>query len=289
MPDVAFSTRDVVLAHGTVRVAQARGGAAGGDPVPTVLVHGLSSSHACWTRVLPHWSARGGRVLAPDLPGFGGSDPVGEGYDVELVADTLAAALDEVGAERFDLVGHSLGGLLSTVLADRHPERVRRLALVASAGVDPMWPSHPAQVAAMGGVADRLMRARRRYGPGLAARPRARVLMFASVVADPEALSPADARLLIACSQGARRTSEALAAVLATDLRPRLERLPMPVGAAWGTEDRLIAATALDELHRVRPGSQVRLVPETAHLPMVERPAAFAAALDDLLTTLGQS
>lgn len=279
-----FRLEDVALPHGTLRVARA-----GEDQgTPLVLVHGLSSSHVCWTRLVPERGHRPGPILAPDLPGFGGSDPVGEGYDVAVVADALAAGLAELGFDRFDLAGHSLGGLISTVLADRHPERVGRLVLVAAAGVDPTAPALPARLEVVGNMADRLMRLRRRLGPGLAARPRARVLMFASVVHDPEALSPDDARLLIACSLGARRTAEALSAAIATDLRPLLKRVEAPVGAVWGNCDRLIHPAALDELHRVRPGCPVILVEHAAHLPMVERPAAFAQALTGVMDRLPQ-
>ena len=279
---MSFRLDDVALPAGTLRVGRA--GSGGGTPV--VLVHGLSSSHECWARLLPEWDGRPGPVLAPDLPGFGGSDPVGDGYDVARVADALVDGLDALGVARFDLVGHSLGGLVSTVLADRHPDRVGRLVLVAAAGIDPY---RGARLSVVGDMADRLMRLRRRLGPGLAGRRRARVLMFASVIDDPEGLSPADAQLLIRCSHGARRTGEALSAALAADLRPLLKRLEAPVGAVWGERDRLIDVAALDELHRVRPGCPVRFVERAAHLPMVERPAAFAEALDGVLGRLPQS
>ena len=277
-----FSFHDVDLGHGVLRIADA--GPDDGDErrAPLVLVHGLSSSHACWSRAVPHLES-GRRVLAPDLPGFGGSDPVGEGFDAAEVAGALSAALRELGADHVDLVGHSLGGLVATVLADRHPEQVRRLVLAAAAGVDPY---KGARLRVVGDVADRFMRLRRRYGPGLVARPRGRALMFAGVVADPVALAPSDAELLVRCSHGATRTGPALQEALATDLRPRLARLTAPVGAVWGEQDRLIPAVALAELEMVRPGAPVRTVADAAHVPMVERPEAFARALDGLLEAL---
>jgi pimeloyl-ACP methyl ester carboxylesterase len=291
-----FTVRDLALEHGGLRVAWVRSsdGGDGAAPVgprpdvPLLLVHGLSSSHGCWTRTAPTLRARrpDRRVLAVDLPGFGGSAAVGEGYRAEAVADALVAGLDALDVERVDLVGHSLGGLVATVLADRRPDRVRRLVLAAAAGVDPY---RGARLAAVGEVADRFMRLRRRYGPGLVARPRARTLMFGTVVADAAALAPADAALMVACSQGATRTAAALDEAMSTDLRPRLARLAAPLGAVWGAQDRLLPAAALAALETARPGAPVRTVDRAGHVPMIERPEAFADALDGVLDLLERS
>ncbi|MDT0321846.1 alpha/beta fold hydrolase [Streptomyces millisiae] len=79
-----------------------------------VLIHGLSGSSATWWRVAPWLAARGYRVLAPDLAGHGGA-PRGP-YSRERWADDLLAALPA----RPDLaIGHSLGGVLLAMIADR--------------------------------------------------------------------------------------------------------------------------------------------------------------------------
>ncbi|RKN44797.1 alpha/beta fold hydrolase [Streptomyces hoynatensis] len=86
----------------------------GQGPRTAVLVHGLSGSSETWWRVGPWLAARGYRVLAPDLAGHGAS-PRGP-YSRESWADDLLAALPP----RPDLaVGHSLGGVLLAMIADR--------------------------------------------------------------------------------------------------------------------------------------------------------------------------
>ena len=98
-----------------------------GDAV--VLVHGWASSSFSWRRNLPHLSRRF-RVIALDLPGFGLSQRLPGGLDLEPVRDVLLGLLDRIGVEVFNLVGHSMGGAISAYVAAKAPERVRRLVLV---------------------------------------------------------------------------------------------------------------------------------------------------------------
>ncbi len=104
-----------------------------------LLVHGLPSRALLWREVVPVL-ARRARVLAPDLPGFGRSDPSGdEPLDLPAHAARLLRLLDALGIERATVVGHDVGGGIAQVLATRHPERVERLGLVNSVAYD-NWP-----------------------------------------------------------------------------------------------------------------------------------------------------
>ncbi|MFP5318866.1 MAG: alpha/beta fold hydrolase [Acidimicrobiia bacterium] len=89
-----------------------------------LLLHGLGGSQRYWGGdydVL----ARGGRLVVPDLLGFGSSPKPGSGYAPADHADALAATLDWVGVEEPVVVGaHSLGCLIALALAERHPHRV---------------------------------------------------------------------------------------------------------------------------------------------------------------------
>lgn len=69
-------------------------------------------------------------VLAPDLPGHGDSDPLGDALDRVELADTVPPLLEEFGVERAALVGASLGGIASLTLAARRPELVGAIALI---------------------------------------------------------------------------------------------------------------------------------------------------------------
>ena len=99
-----------------------------GDGVPVLLLHGVPETSSCWRDVAPRL-ARGRRVIAPDLPGLGGSGYTGP-FDVPSLVAQLAAFVDaEVGGP-VDLVGHDWGGSLALGLAGARPDLVRRLVVV---------------------------------------------------------------------------------------------------------------------------------------------------------------
>src|SRR4051812_42234435 len=164
---------------------------------PLVLLHGVASSRLIWRRVSEPLAARR-RVIAVDLPGFGDSAPAGPGFELDAVSDRLADGLADT-ARPFDLVGHSLGGAVAVALAARHTEAVRRLVLVAPAG---LAPRAVGLAAALGAAAELATEARRALGYQWVEHPAARWAMFAATVADPGALRPDDARLLLEASEG---------------------------------------------------------------------------------------
>ncbi len=106
---------------------------------PVLFIHGSGpgvSAWANWRLVLPVL-ARGRRVVAPDMAGFGFTErKPGTAYAMDLWVSQAIGFLDALGIERTDLVGNSFGGAVSLALAIRHPERVRRLVLMGSVGVE---------------------------------------------------------------------------------------------------------------------------------------------------------
>jgi pimeloyl-ACP methyl ester carboxylesterase len=115
----------VRTAIGRVSVAEA----GRGDPV--ILIHGLGATKASFLPTLGAL-APSHRAIAVDLPGFGDSvKPIGAAYDAAFFAGALTALLDALELERADLVGNSMGGRVAIEAGLRHPDRVRRLALLA--------------------------------------------------------------------------------------------------------------------------------------------------------------
>jgi pimeloyl-ACP methyl ester carboxylesterase len=100
-----------------------------GDGTPVLLLHGVPQTSSVWRDVAPVLAKGGRRVLAPDLPGLGGSAYAGP-YDVPSVVTQVVALLDEeLPGQRVDVVGHDWGGSVALGLTGAHPDRVRRLCV----------------------------------------------------------------------------------------------------------------------------------------------------------------
>jgi pimeloyl-ACP methyl ester carboxylesterase len=109
---------------------------------------------------------------------------------------------------------------------------------------------------------------------------------MAGGVADGAALEPAVVRELVAASRGARRIGPALSAVASVDLRGVLAGLPLPVGALWGRDDRVIPPGGLQTVRRLRPDAVCEIVDGAGHISMVERPGAFAKTLQRVVVAI---
>ncbi|GAA1391044.1 alpha/beta fold hydrolase [Catellatospora chokoriensis] len=108
----------------------------GAEPT-RVYVHGLGASSPVYYAAVTHHPALAGRrSLLIDLLGFGISDrPADFGHTLPEHADALAAALDAAGVRDAEVIGHSMGGAVAILLADRRPDLVARL-VVAEAPLD---------------------------------------------------------------------------------------------------------------------------------------------------------
>lgn len=100
-----------------------------GDGDVVVLLHGWPETWYCWRRVMPLLSDCH-RVIAPDLRGLGDTEDPHEGYDKRSIARDVRRLLDELGVERYHLVGHDWGGVVAWSLAANWPAGIRSLSIV---------------------------------------------------------------------------------------------------------------------------------------------------------------
>jgi 3-oxoadipate enol-lactonase len=235
------------------------GGPAGAPLV--VLGPSLGTSAVLWSTVLPQLTRRF-RVAAFDLPGHGASPPATDSFSVGEIADAVATAV----GEPFHYAGVSLGGCVGLELAVRHPGLVRSATIIASGakiGTAEGWAERAGQVREQSTSSLIIGSAQRWFAPG-------------SIERNPEitgrllhALGDADAESYALCC-------EALAAF---DLRERLGEIVVPVLAVWGGHDGVTPeASAREIADGVRDG-RARGIPDAAHLPPADDPAATAAAI----------
>jgi pimeloyl-ACP methyl ester carboxylesterase len=101
----------------------------GGSGPPLVLLHGWPVTAYAWRHVGPEL-AREFTVIAPDMPGFGDSEPSLKDYRKRTVAGVIYGLVRQLGFERIALAGHDMGGPVAVAYAAAHPEEVGKLALI---------------------------------------------------------------------------------------------------------------------------------------------------------------
>src|SRR3954468_15192863 len=102
-----------------------------GEP-EVVFVHGLAGSWQNWLENMPHFAAAGHRVIAFDLPGFGGSEAPHDKISIPGYGRLVDTLLDRLGVGPAVLIGNSMGGFIAAEVAIQYPARVRRLVLVSA-------------------------------------------------------------------------------------------------------------------------------------------------------------
>lgn len=266
------------------RVAVAESGPVAGPPV--LLIHGTAGWSGFWREVAAHLAQRGWRVIAVDVPPFGYSDRdpaarYGRPEQAQRLAEVLRAT---TGNRPTAVVAHSFGAGAGVELALRDPQAVKRLVLV-----DPAL-----------GVPDAAPAGAGLFGVRALAAP-----VTSATITNPWALTPL-LRTMLARKDSADRWYDTLRApmrrsdttggyaawlpaLFASDdgalsrTSAGLRALTMPVALIWGEADTVTPIAQGEALAKlVRPIAFLRL-PGVGHIPHIEDPAAFTAALDQAL------
>lgn len=248
-----------------------------GDPV--VLIHGFPTCGHLWTDVVPELPA-GHRVIVLDLLGFGRSDPPGQHpVSVRAHADRVVGLLDLLGVNHAAVVGHDVGGAIALTMAARHPLRVSRLGLVASAAFD-AWPAREVKLARA------MLPLTRHLPPAWILSVLRADLQRGYVDADRAQRSIARYVRPFAGAAGRDILFRHLVELDAADtevLTPRLRELVQPTAIVWGRHDPFLPVATGRRLHEAIPGSTLEIVEEGCHFLPEDAPRAVAAAIAGLL------
>jgi 3-oxoadipate enol-lactonase len=206
------------------------------------------------------------RVVRYDLRGHGGSEVVpGACTMADLTGDVLAL-LDSLGVERFSYAGVSIGGAIGLQLALTVPDRLERLAVLASAArfADPESYAVRAQTVRAEGTEFLV--------------PSRTGLWFTAEFAER---NPDEAERLLAMlrSTPAEGYAACCDAIAEFDVRSRTGEISAPTLAIAGSEDPATTGELMRELAEAIPGAQFVVVPGAGHLPNATHPDLVNAAL----------
>src|SRR5436305_6075649 len=256
------------FAGGTVNASQS------GQGPPLVLLHSLLSDRASFDAIVPELS-KSFRVLVPELPGFGRSEAVSGG--LADVADRMADALrDAAGGEDAIVLGNGYGGFVALQMAIRHPNIAAKLILAdcgaafSEAGRE-AFRNMAAAEKAKGLSAITEVAMRRLFAPEFQA-------------ANPDLMRDRREAFLRTDPDVFRAACDALAEL---DLRPKLTQVKVPVLVVVGEHDEATPPPMSHELAAGLPQASLKIIAGCAHVPQLQAPAAFLAAIGDFLAPAG--
>jgi pimeloyl-ACP methyl ester carboxylesterase len=250
-----------------------------GEGDPLVLVHGLGGAASNWLALAP-LLLPGRRLLAPELPGHGGSSPLPAAPSLNAYADRLGLLLEhETGPA--PLVGHSLGGAIVLRLAIRRPELANAVVLAGAAGI-----SSGNRRARYALTMTSLLKPGKRIAPHrrlVSRSARLRSLVFGRWgVSDPPAFPAEVAESFLSGPARHTDTVSAAKALIGDDPRADHDRVRCPTLLLWGARDNQLPVGDAFEYAR-RLGAPVLVIADCGHLLIGERPDACADAIESFL------
>jgi 3-oxoadipate enol-lactonase len=245
-------------------------------PLPVVFLHGVGGAARAWAPQLQSFADAGFAPVALDLPGYGARPPLAEMTFDALAAD-VETAIAERGLQRPALVGHSLGGMVAQTLLRRGPNGYAAAVLCCTS---PAF-GNPSGDFQKQFVADRL--APLESGKRMAD-------LAADIIGDIVGPAPdvAGRELAVSCMGAvpAETYRAAVQCLVGFDERANLASIRVPVLCLSGEHDRNAPPPMMERMAGRIPGARYVCLPGVGHLPNLEAPAAFDAAVVEFLRSV---
>ena len=248
-----------------------------GDPsaIPLIFLHGIGGAARAWRQQLANFGDRF-RAIAWDMPGYGGSAPLAS-VSIAALADALQRFIEQLGAARPVLVGHSIGGMIVQKWLAQSPKSARAVVLAqtspAFGKADGDWQT--SFIAARLGPLDR----------GETMRSLAPSLVKELVGDDPDPKGMEVARECMASVPEASYRAMMLA-LIGFDQRSTLKDISVPTLLLSGSKDNNAPAPMMAKTATYIPSSEYIELAGVGHLANLERPDAFDAALGPFLNSV---
>ena len=251
--------KSLTLASGD-KMVYAENGNVTGEPL--LLIHGFGGNKDNFTRIARQ--LEGYHLIIPDLLGFGASSkPMSTDYRSEAQATRLHELLQAKGlAANIHVGGNSMGGAISVAYAAKYPKEVKSLWLVDSAG---FWSA---------GIHEALAGATLENNPLLINSNEDFYKMYDFVMYKPPYL-PKSVKAVFAQERIANKELHAkiLEQIVTDNVEERakiIAQYKIPTLVVWGEKDQIIKPETVKLIKEIIPQSEVIMMPEVGHVPMVE-------------------
>ncbi|MFG2530448.1 alpha/beta fold hydrolase [Streptomyces sp. NPDC048516] len=248
-----------------------------GSGEPLMLVHGHPFNRSMWRPQTEYFSRAGRRVIAPDLRGYGDSTVLPGATPLATFARDLVDLLDHLGIERCVLGGLSMGGQIVMECYRLFPERISALLLADTFAAA----ETPDGKSARYDMAERLLR---EGMDSYAHEVLAKMVSPDTIAARPDVAAHVLGMMTATPPEGAAAALRGRAE--RPDYTELLSRITVPALVMVGTEDTYTPVSDARDLHERIPDSRLTIIEQAAHMPNLEQPRTFNAALHEFLNSL---
>lgn len=247
--------------------------------IPILYVHGYSGC-AFEAVLISDEIGPEHRILALDLPGSGLSDKPDIEYTVDYFVEAVRKFAKGLGVDRFNLVGHSMGGHISSMLAVRHPELIKRLVLISPYGLEGEAGAVFTALSNSGVLVDMTFNLHTKTILNLALKH--------NIFYDSDKVPQDFVDYLAIATFHTDNGVGALASVTrhtvghdpTDDL---LAEIDIPTRIIWGENDRLLPFRYAERFLSLIPGSDLVPIANCGHMPQTEQQDATATAIVEFL------
>jgi pimeloyl-ACP methyl ester carboxylesterase len=235
-----------------------------------VLLHGLGGQAENWLFVIPALSAKY-HVIALDQVGFGKSDKPFIKYRIGTFVDFLDKFLTELKIEKTTLIGNSLGGWIGGLYSIKYPNRVEKLVLADAAGLTPKVIDYTKIYQLQSSTRDEV-------------KANLKLIFANQAYAENDAVIDDFLKLRVLANDGYTINSVTESIKRNEDfLDNRLGEIKQKTLIIWGKQDGLIPVEDGERFKKGIANSQLLVINNCGHAPMVEKPAAFSNAVLEFL------
>lgn len=243
---------------------------------PVVFLHGIGGGARSFAPQIASFASAGYQPVALDLMGYGTREPI-EAMSFEALAEDVEFAIGESGLERAVLVGHSMGGMVVQTMLRRRPDDYRAAVLSCTS---PAF-GNPAGDFQKKFVAERLEPLDTGYTMADVAPAAMRGMM------GPNADAAGAALFVEEYAKVPEATYRAAVQCLVTfDERAHLADIKVPVLCLAAEHDRNAPPVVLEKMAAKIPGAHYVCLPGLGHMPNLDAPQAFDAAIFNFLSAV---